>query len=125
MSNSNASITVYLVLSSVLVAGCSEAPLSYQADIKPILEKNCYECHVVGGEGYKTSGFLIDSYQGLMKGTKFGPVVVPESAISSSLYLMVSGKTDASIHMPHGGPELSDDEIAAIEKWIDQGAKDN
>jgi hypothetical protein len=114
-----------LVLSAVLVTGCSESTVSYQADIKPILEKNCRECHVLGGEGHEKSGFLLDSYQGLMKGTKFGPVIVPESAISSSLYLLVAGKTDASIQMPHDRSALNEDQVAAIEAWIDQGAKNN
>jgi hypothetical protein len=125
MSVSNASIAVSLTLSAALVAGCSEPTLSYQRDIKPILEKNCNECHLLGGEGYQASGFATASYEGLMKGTKFGPVVDPGSAISSSLYLLVSGKTDASIQMPHGRAALSDEEVAAIEKWIDQGAKNN
>jgi len=125
MAVSNASIAVPLALSAALVAGCSEPTLSYRSDIKPILEKNCFECHVAGGEGAEASGFVMNTYQGLMKGTKFGPVIQPGSAISSTLYLMVSGKTDASIQMPHGRASLSDDEVAAIEKWIDQGAKDN
>jgi len=114
-----------LALLAALVAGCSESTLSYQADIKPILENNCYECHVVGGKGYEKSGFLIDSYEGLMKGTKFGPVIVPDSAISSSLYLLVAGKTNASIQMPHDRAALSEEQLAAIEGWIDQGAKNN
>ena len=125
MSVSNASIAVPLALAAVLAAGCSESPLSYQADIKPILEKNCNECHLAGGEGYEASGFDTGSYEGLMKGTKFGPVIDPGSAISSSLYLLVAGKTDPSIQMPHGRAALSEEEVSAIEKWIDQGAKDN
>jgi hypothetical protein len=125
MSVSNVSIAMSLVLSAVLVTGCSESTVSYQADIKPILEKNCRECHVLGGKGHEKSGFLLDSYQGLMKGTKFGPVIVPESAISSSLYLLVAGKTNASIQMPHDRSALSEEQVAAIEGWIDQGAKNN
>jgi cytochrome c553 len=125
MADSTASVALSLALSAVLVAGCSESTLSYQADVQPILEKNCSECHRAGGEGQVASGFATDSYQGLMKGTKFGPVIDPGSAISSSLYLLVAGKTDSSIRMPHGRSPLSDEEVAAIEKWIDQGAKDN
>jgi hypothetical protein len=125
MSVSHVSIAVAVALSAALVAGCSEAPLSYQADIRPIMEKHCDGCHLVGGEGYEASGFATGSYEDLMKGTKFGPVIDPGSAISSSLYLMVAGKTDPSIRMPHGDATLSKDEVAAIEKWIDQGAKNN
>jgi hypothetical protein len=60
-----------------------------------------------------------------MKGTKFGPVVVPGIAISSSLYLMISSKTDPKLWMPHEKPSLSSDAVASIETWIDQGAREN
>ena len=125
MPVSNASIAVPLALLAALVAGCSQSTMSYQADIKPIMEKRCNGCHLAGGEGYEASGFATGSYEGLMKGTKFGPVIDPGSAISSSLYLLVAGKTHSSIQMPHGGAALPESEVAAIEKWIDQGAKNN
>jgi hypothetical protein len=64
----------------------------------------------------------MDSYESVMKGTKFGPVIVPESSESSSLYLMVAGKTDPSIQMPHGKAALSDEQITTIRLWIDKGA---
>lgn len=125
MAVSTASVAVPLALSAALVAACSDSTVSYQDDIKPILEKNCNECHLLGGEGYEASGFSTENYQGLMRGTRFGPVIDSGSAISSTLYLLVAGKTDPSIQMPHGRTALSDEEIATIEKWIDQGAKDN
>ena len=118
---------VLLTLSALAVAtlqtGCGDKALTYQADIKPIIEANCIECHVPGGKGYVKSGLLMDSYENLMKGTKFGAVVVPGSSVSSTLYRLVSGKADPSIRMPHGGGELSDAEVATIATWIDQGAK--
>jgi hypothetical protein len=48
----------------------------------------------------------MDSYDNFMKGTKFGEVIIPGSAITSTLYLLVAGKT-------------------VIKTWIDQGAKNN
>jgi len=76
----------------------------------------------------------VDDYDSVMKGTKFGKVVVPGSRMSSSLYLVVAQKTDPKIHMPphHDdslaqgrGFALSEQNIATIGSWIDQGAKDN
>jgi hypothetical protein len=120
--------TALLALSALTVAllqtGCSgEKPLTYQANIKPILDANCAECHVPGGKGFEKTGLLLDSYDGLMKGTQFGPIVIPGSSVSSTLYRLVSGKADPSIRMPHGKGPLPDADISTIAAWIDQGAK--
>ncbi|MBV5308839.1 c-type cytochrome domain-containing protein [Chromatium okenii] len=110
---------------ALFIAGCNERTVSFKNDIKPLLDTNCIECHLKGGKGYETSGFFIESYESLMKGTKFGPVVVAGDPLSSSLYRLVSGEVDKSIQMPHKKDPLSADKIALIEHWIAQGAKNN
>jgi hypothetical protein len=117
---------VFMTLSSAsllaLLAGCGDKPLTYQADIKPIIDANCMACHVPGGEGYEKSGLQMDSYEAVMKGTQYGPVVVAGSSVSSTLYRLVSGQADPSIRMPHGQGALPEKDVAAIATWIDQGA---
>jgi mono/diheme cytochrome c family protein len=119
--------TVLITLSSAslvaLLAGCGDKPLTYQADIKPIIDANCVSCHVPGGTGYEKTGLQLDSYDALMKGTKLGPVVVAGSSVSSTLYRLISGQADPSIRMPHGQGALPDAEVSKIAAWIDQGAK--
>ncbi|MHB1189015.1 c-type cytochrome domain-containing protein [Thiobacillus sp.] len=118
---------VLLTLSALAVAalqtGCGDKALTYQANIKPILEANCVSCHVPGGAGYEKSGLRLDSHEAIMKGTRFGAVVVPGSSVSSTLYRLVSGQADPSIRMPHGSASLPDADVATIAAWIDQGAK--
>ncbi len=114
-------------LSALLLAACSTGPaaVSFKNDVKPLLDKYCSECHVKGGDGANASGFVTESYDSVMKGTKFGPVVVAQDPLSSSLYRLVAGKVDPSIRMPHGKEALTQDEIQKIEQWIEQGAKNN
>jgi uncharacterized membrane protein len=108
------------------LSGCIQGPaISFQKEVKPILDKHCAECHSKGGEGTEASGYEVSSYEAVMTGTKYGPVVVPGDPLSSSLYRVVSGKVDKSIAMPHGKEPLTPTEIATIEKWIEQGAKNN
>jgi len=116
-------LTLYAATLAALLAGCGDKPLTYQADIKPILDANCVSCHVPGGTGYDQTGLQLDSYDALMKGTKLGPVVVAGSSVSSTLYRLVSGQADPSIRMPHGQGALPDAEVSKIAAWIDQGAK--
>ena len=111
---------------AVTLSGCDffSGP-SYAKDVNPILQTKCAKCHTEGGEGAEKSGFLISSYEAVMKGTKLGPVVVAGDATSSSLDRLVSGKVDKSIRMPHGEGGLSPAEIEVLQNWIDQGAKNN
>ena len=112
--------------STMLVVGCNSGPKqSFSRDVQPILQKNCAECHVGQGEGVQKSNFHVDSYETIMQGTKFGPVVVAGDADSSSLYRLIAGKVDKSIQMPHGKQPLSAEDIAVIKRWINQGAKND
>jgi hypothetical protein len=120
-----------LVLGSVglLLAGCGKdapvKPVSYSADIKPLLDKSCVKCHLPGGDGFEKTGLRLDGYGHLHTGTKLGAVVVPGSSVSSTLYLTVSGKTHRTIHMPKAGDPLSEREVEVIKRWIDEGARNN
>ena len=110
----------------LLLAGCGrQAPVSFANDVQPIINKHCIECHMKGGKGNVASGFLVESYESVMKGTKFGPVIVPGDPLSSSLYRLVAGEVDKSIRMPHGKDPIPQQEITTIETWITQGAKNN
>jgi hypothetical protein len=113
--------------------GC-ERPVSYSADVQPILTESCLSCHNRVGEGSVTSGFSVGSYDDVLEGTSLGPVVIPGSSESSNLYRVIAMKTAPEIRMPphHDvswaegrGVPLSEEQIKTIKDWIDQGAKDN
>ncbi|MDP3586243.1 MAG: c-type cytochrome domain-containing protein [Thiobacillus sp.] len=123
MTTRTAWMTLAALATLTQLTGCSDKPLTYQADIKPIIEANCVACHVPGGAGYEKSGLRMDSHEALLKGTRFGPVIVPGSSVSSTLYRLVSGQADPSIRMPHGQASLPEADVATIAAWIDQGAK--
>ncbi len=116
-----------------VLCGC-ERQISFADDVQPIFLASCVECHDNSAEGYAASGFSLSDYESVMKGTKFGPVVIASSSISSTLYLTIAGKTSPEIHMPphHDsalaagrGTPLSQHQIEVIQKWIDQGAQNN
>jgi len=106
-------------------AGCSPSGVSYSKDVQPILTKNCAECHAPGKEGFVASGLDVTSFQALMKGGKFGPLVKPGDALSSSLNMLVEGRAHPSIRMPHGKEKLADKDIETLKVWVNEGAKNN
>ena len=111
---------------AAMLAGCASEPeVSFSKDVRPILESNCLECHKPGGAGHEKSGLLMDSYDNLMAGTKFGPVIVPGDGLSSVFNQVVEGRVDKSIAMPHGGEEMAQVEIDVLRAWVDDGAKNN
>jgi len=108
----------------VLASGCSKE-VSFARDIQPILKDHCLECHTKGEEGYEKSGLSMESYADLMKGTKFGPVIVAGDSLSSTLSRLIGHKADKTINMPHDMNRIPLDKINLFDSWIDQGAKNN
>lgn len=90
--------------------------LSYEANVRPILKARCFLCH---GEGEKLKGGLDVRLCGLiLKGGKNGPAIIPGKPGDSLLFQRVRDG-----EMPKNGKKLSGEELAAIEKWIAEGAK--
>jgi hypothetical protein len=110
-----------------LLAGCQRSSeVSYAKDVAPILDKHCKGCHVAGQAGYVVSGFELENYETLMKGTQYGPVVLPGDPLTSVLVMLIEGRADPALRMPHGDARpLDPTEIATIRQWVEQGAKNN
>ena len=105
---------------------CGGDKVSFSQDVKPILDQHCIECHQAGGEGLTVSGFSMESYDDLMKGTLNGPMIIAEDVEGSNILVLMEGRADPSISMPHGQQKpVSDEEIQTIRLWIEQGAKNN
>jgi hypothetical protein len=111
-----------------LLAGCAaRQTISYHQDVYPVLKTNCLACHrPPEGKGYLKTHLSMESYQSLMKGTYYGPVIVPGDSRKSILNMLVEGRADASLRMPHQRDEpLTAQEIEILRLWVDQGARDN
>lgn len=91
-------------------------------DIQPILSQSCIACH---GSQNPRNGLRLDSYEGLIKGTQFGSVVVPGEPAMSPLVALIKHETDPKIWMPFHQEQLSPNRIKNIENWIRYGARNN
>ncbi len=93
------------------------AAVSFASVVDPILQAECRLCH--GDSG----GLSFKSYDSLMVGGHDGQAVVPFDREASGLYRRLTGEIQPA--MPPGGALLSDNQVALIGKWIDEGAKNN
>lgn len=129
MKNEQSTIPRLLALAMVpltIVACNTEESVSFASQVKPTLDQYCLECHQEGGAGFEASGLDLSSHAGLMKGTDSGPMVIAGDSLGSNLVVLMEGRADPSIKMPHGSSdEVSQVEIDAIKTWINQGAKNN
>ena len=98
---------------------------TFKAEIQPIIEKHCLECHVPGQDGYEKSGLDLRTYEGVMKGTEYGSIIVPGDAFSSNLMVLIEGRADARLKMPHGRKDLTKWEKLMLRRWINRGALNN
>ena len=104
---------------------CAAEPQSFSEDILPIFKGRCASCHQSGGAGYEKSGLDLTTYKGLMKGTRFGAMVVPRDPEGSNLMWLLDWRASPEVRMPHGKKKLSTCDRNAIRAWIREGAKDN
>jgi len=117
------SLAAATLLAPIHDACAQRAQMSFAEDVVPILKGYCVSCHQPGGEGYNESGLDLTSYDGLMKGTKFGPMVIPGQPDSSNIIVLIDGK--AKLRMPYGHKALPSCLRDNIYSWIFQGAKNN
>jgi hypothetical protein len=123
-------LIVFLItlLTSLVVVGCATGPqVSYQRDVRPIFVDKCIDCHSPPyGEGYAKTGLDLRSYESLMKGSVYGPVIVPGNSKKSPLNMLVEGRAgDLSRVLKRQHNPMTDDEIKVIRLWVEQGAQNN
>ena len=85
-----------------------------------MLESNCFKCH---GEKKAKAELKLHTSADVLKGGKSGKLIEPGKSAESLIIKRLSlHKDDEDIMPPKGGP-LEKEQIEAISRWIDQGAK--
>lgn len=103
----------------------------FSEQIMPIFRSECggSSCHGGGPRGF-AGGLDLTSYEGVMRGSRFGAVVVSGSPYMSHLVQSVN-RTDSlispisSVSMPASRSSLSEEQIGTIVNWIRSGARND
>jgi WD40 repeat protein len=113
-------LQILTALAFALVASrAEEKAISYYNDVVPILKRSCTGCHHPG----KWKGELdLTTHAAFKKGGKHGASFKEGDPKASNVIEEISGKEPS---MPKEGDPLSAAEVALIERWITEGAKDD
>ena len=93
----------------------------FEKKIRPVLSKNCYECHSAKSKSLK-AGLLLDRKAGWERGGENGAVIIPGKP-SKSILMNALKYNNHDLQMPPSG-KLSESVLADFEKWISMGAED-
>lgn len=88
----------------------------FESKVRPVMVEKCYSCH---GEKKQSGGLRLDSRDTIVKGGDTGPALVTGKPNDSLMIHAV--KRTGELKMPPK-EELSAEQIAALEKWIQDGA---
>ena len=92
---------------------CKTASLSYQADILPIFESYCFECHSEEKYASRADGHLMNSYATI------------KALLDKGLIIGNTEHQKGFVKMPNRKKKLPDCEISKIKAWVAEGAKEN
>jgi len=108
-----------LIVATLSPVAALAQEVDFARDVQPILQANCYECH--GGRKAK-SGLRLDARTPALKGGVSGSTIIPGKPADSVIIHRLKG-LGGEDRMPLRKPPLSDQQIATVAAWIEQGAK--
>ncbi|MEM7456682.1 MAG: c-type cytochrome domain-containing protein [Planctomycetota bacterium] len=114
----NRILSLGIISTLALCGSLGGQEVDYSTEVQPLLQKYCAACH---NEADSEGEFVVDSYDSIMSGGDSDEVVIPGERNSSLMYLMMTG--EVLPEMPPGDhPQLTEDQIELVGRWIDQGA---
>lgn len=113
----------FLLFGALIIMLSADSPndqISFNRDVRPILNQHCLSCH---GGVKQNGGFSLLFEEDAYLPTESGlPAIVPGDAEASELFTRLS-HSDPEMRMPYDAPSLKADEIETLKAWIEQGAK--
>ena len=98
----------------------AEDKVTYQDNILPIIQANCAKCH---NEDKKKADLDLTSYQGALKGSGSGAVLISGNPDASKLWKSITQTEEP--FMPQNQPPLPNRELETFKKWIQGGLLEN
>lgn len=105
--------------SLVFFATATQAAVSFEEDVRPILQARCYGCH---GEKTQKAGVALHNFHRAHQPADSGRPVFLAGRPAESLLIEKVTSSDPDKRMPKDKPALPEREIQVLKSWINQGA---
>lgn len=112
-----------LILACELRAQDTETkPIDFIRDVRPILARNCYECHGPD-EAHRKGELRLDTSAGAFAKRDGTAAFVPQDVgASEAIRRILSADAAEQMPPPKSGKALTPEQIDILKRWIDQGA---
>ena len=111
----------FIVLPLLLPALALAAPVSFEREVMPLLEKRCNNCHYPDEQ---RGGLDLTRIATILRGgDDLGPAIVPSKPDDSPIIQVLTGAKKPE--MPKKGEKLPAAEIDLLRRWIAEGARDD
>ena len=97
----------------------TRARVDFMSEIAPIVKRDCLECH---SQDRRKGGLSLATYGDALDGGRNGAVIRPGNGAGSPIIHRLTGALDPQ--MPKDADPLQPAEIALIQRWIDEGARE-
>lgn len=111
----------WLLAGVFLATPAIQAEVDYQTEVAPLLRDYCAGCH---NEADYEAAFSVETFASLMEGGESDDktIVVPGKPDQSYLLETIL-KTAKPVMPPKKEPQMSDEEIDVLVRWVSEGAK--
>lgn len=97
-------------------------PILFEADILPILRRNCLACH---GATQPRGGLVLETVEAMKKGGDSGPALVPGSSATSLVFTLAAHREEPVMPPARNdvnAANLAPEELGLLAAWVDAGA---
>ncbi len=97
-------------------------PVSFVKEVQPLINVLCVSCHA---GGRPAAGLSLETYAGLALGNRKAKGLVPGKPNDSLIYMTLNEIGGVKKMPPRRIAQPTAKEIELIQRWIEQGAKDD
>lgn len=113
---------VIVLCSALSAAGGERSAVDYIRDVRPILANNCFKCHGPDEDARKAD-LRLDTLEGALTDRGgYRAIDREEPAASELLARITTADNSERMPPPESGLSLTGDQIAILQKWVEQGA---
>ncbi|MEO2028741.1 MAG: PSD1 and planctomycete cytochrome C domain-containing protein [Fuerstiella sp.] len=109
-------------VAAIVTGEAADDRIDFNRDVRPILSNHCFACHGPDAE-QRQADLRLDQRSSAIATTDDVAAIVPGNAAISGLVERITSR-DEDVLMPplESGERLSDEHVAILKRWIDQGA---